>query len=238
MREKTRRRASIPEIVGAWLRIWTPPREVEVPPIPVRKLLIGAAITLAVVAAATAIIAPRIDTAKERSAARDAKEHAAAIARERQRLIAEQRPRHGSAPDLRPPSGAPAARRVAARQALLRRTEQEITADARRRAAAGELEGHPGATDCSPFPPTEGPGPEADLARRSGVYDCLVVVGKIPKTQSNPEGRLGYPFRAVVDFEAFDFVWCKTNPVPGEQVIPDPRTLVQLPRECRAPQRL
>jgi hypothetical protein len=28
------RRASIFEIVGAWLRIWTPPRDVEIPPVP------------------------------------------------------------------------------------------------------------------------------------------------------------------------------------------------------------
>jgi len=27
------RRASIFEIVGAWLRLWTPPRDVEIPPV-------------------------------------------------------------------------------------------------------------------------------------------------------------------------------------------------------------
>jgi hypothetical protein len=38
-----------------------------------------------------------------------------------------------------------------------------------------------------------------------------------------------------VDFDAFSFAWCKTNPVPGERVVPDPRTVVELPRACRAP---
>jgi hypothetical protein len=232
--ETTRRRASVPEVIGAWLRIWTPPRDVEVPPVPVRKLLIGAAVTLAVVGGATALIAPRINSAKQRSAAREARERAARRQAERLRVIAEQRPRRGSAADLRPSSGAPAARRLAARAALLARAEQAITADARRRALAGELSGHPGTTECSPYPPGgQGSPPEQDLSRRTGAYDCLVVIRKIPATETNPEGRLGYPFRAVVDFEAFKFVWCKTNPAPGEQVIPDPRTLVELPRACR-----
>ena len=53
-------------------------------------------------------------------------------------------------------------------------------------------------------------------------------------TETNVSGQLGYPFRAVVDFKAFSFVWCKTNPVPGERVVPDPRAVVQLPRVCRA----
>jgi hypothetical protein len=28
-------------------------------------------------------------------------------------------------------------------------------------------------------------------------------------------------------------VWCKSTPVPGEQVIPDPKSVVLLPRVCR-----
>jgi hypothetical protein len=72
------------------------------------------------------------------------------------------------------------------------------------------------------------------LSARTGVYDCLVAVQEIKATQTNAGGELGYPFRAVVDFGAFSFVWCKTNPIPGERVVPDPRTVVQLPKECRA----
>jgi hypothetical protein len=46
-------------------------------------------------------------------------------------------------------------------------------------------------------------------------------------------GALGYPFRLVVDFDRFAYVWCKSTPVPGEQAIPDPSTVVGLPRSCR-----
>jgi hypothetical protein len=231
--EKTKRRASLPETVGAWLRIWTPPRDVVVPPVPVRKLVIGVVATLIVAGAATAIVAPRIDDAKEERATAQAREEAQRAAARRDRQIAEQRPRTARAPDLGPAAGAPPARRIAAREALLGRVETAITADARRRAAAGELRGRIGATECSPYP-ARATGPERDLTARAGTYDCLVLVREIEATETNVSGKLGYPFRAVVDFEAFRFTWCKTNPIPGERVVPDPRTVVELPRACRA----
>ena len=78
------------------------------------------------------------------------------------------------------------------------------------------------------------PGPEADLATRRGVYDCLVFVRSVPATETNIGGQVGYPFRAVLDFERFSVTWCKTNPVPGERVVPDPRTVLELPKPCRA----
>src|SRR4051812_9326358 len=35
---ETERRANVLEIVGAWLHLWVPPRDVEIPPVPWRKL--------------------------------------------------------------------------------------------------------------------------------------------------------------------------------------------------------
>ena len=228
-----RRRASLPETIGAWLRVWTPPRDVAVPPVPVRRLLAGAAVLALVAAGAAALLVPRIDASKQRTTAAGARERAERQAARRARVIAEQRPRRLVVASLRPAAGAPAAERVAARTALLARAQLEITADARRRAATGELSGRPGATDCEPYPPRDPP-PERDLAARGGVYNCLVAIRAIEATETNVEGRLGYPFRAVLDFRAFAVVWCKTNPVPGERVVPDPRTVVELPRACRA----
>ena len=227
------RRATLFETVGAWLRVWTPPRDVDVPPVPVRGLLIGAVALVVVGGALAAVLVPQIDASKDRTAAREAREKAARQAERRREVIAQQRPRRQQAADLKASSGAPAARRVAAREALLSRAESAISADARRRAAAGELRGRPGATECEPYPERD-PGPERDLTARSGVYDCLVATRAIQATETNISGTLGYPFRAVVDFDAFSFVWCRTNPVPGERVVPDPRTVVELPRECRA----
>jgi hypothetical protein len=229
------RRASLPEVIGAWLRVWTPPRDVVVPPVPVRALAIGAVVAVLTIAAAAAAIVPAIDSSKERRAARDRAETAQRKEAERRRLIAEQRPRSVDASELRPPAAASAAQRVAAREDLLRRTEIAITVDARERAAAGELHGRPRTTECDPFPPrAEGERPEQGLRLRKGVYDCHVLLREFKATETTGAGSIGYPFRAVIDFRAFRVHWCKTNPVPGEQVIPDPRTVVLLPPQCRA----
>jgi hypothetical protein len=219
--------------LGAWLRLWTPPRDVVVPAVPVRKLLIGGAVAVVVVAAATAIIAPRISDRRDRQAAEAAREHDQLIEQRRLRAIAEQRPRSFKAADLKPAAGASDAQQVAARVALVDAAANAITADAKRRVKAGEMRGNPSATSCSPYPPRE-TDPRQDLKAHRGVYNCLTTIRTIAATSTNGAGQLGYPFRAVVDFDAFSFVWCKTNPVPGERVVPDPRTVVELPKVCRA----
>jgi hypothetical protein len=232
--ERNGRRASWVETVGAWLRLWTPPRDVEVPPVPVRALAIGGVAALAVVVAATAFVAPRIDDSKDRAAAAEQRERDARRLAERERIRAEQRARRADAAGLRPGPGATDAEQRAARAALVARAEREIGADARQRAADGELKRRPGATECDPYPPRDdGERPEQDLSVRRGTYDCLVLVRAIEGTERNVGGRLGYPFRAVLDFEAFRIAWCKTNPIPGERVVPDPRYVVELPRACR-----
>jgi hypothetical protein len=232
--EKSRRRASLPETLGAWLRLWTPPRDVEVPRVPVRTLVLGGLAAVLLIGVATAIVAPRIDDAKDRTAAADAREREQRREARMRAQIALQRPRTAAAPALRPPAGALAAERIEAREALLGRVEAAITADARRRAAAGELRGRIGATACAPYP--AGEGAARDLSARSGAYDCLAHVREIAATETNVGGKLGYPFRAVVDFEAFRFTWCRTSPIPGERVVPDPRYVVELPEACRAPE--
>lgn len=205
----------------------------DVPAVPVRKLLIGGAVAVVVIAAATAIVAPRISDRKARQAAEAAREHDQLIQQRRLRAIAEQRPRSLRAADLKPAAGATDAQKVAARVALVDAAANAITADAKRRVKTGEMRGNPSATTCSPYPPRE-VDPRQDLKAHRGVYDCLTTIRTIAATSTNGGGQLGYPFRAVVDFDAFSFVWCKTNPVPGERVVPDPRTVVELPKACRA----
>ena len=231
---ETTRKASLPETIGAWLKVWTPPRDVEVPPPPSRRgLLIGGAVLLVLLAGAAALIVPAIDDSKDRAAAADAREAAQRREARDRETIAEQRPRTLEAASLRPAAGAADTERVAARTALLQRAEIAISDDARARADAGELEGRPQGTECEPYPKRT-PGPEEDLAAARGVYDCLVFVRAIASTETNVAGQLGYPFRAVLDFERFSVTWCKTNPVPGERVVPDPRTVLELPKACRA----
>jgi hypothetical protein len=225
---ETPRRASVFEIVGAWLRVWTPPRDVDIPPVPWRKVGVGTALGAVVIAGALALIVPRIEDAKRRDAARERARVAAAQAAHRAQVLHDQRPRHARAAGLRPAAGAPAAARERARAALVARVEASILADARGRARHGELRPLTGPTTCRPAPGTSTRG-------RFGVLDCFTVARRIPATEGNVPGAIGYPFQAVVDFRRFSYTWCKADQIPGEQLIPDPRLVVRLPAACRAP---
>ena len=67
-----------------------------------------------------------------------------------------------------------------------------------------------------------------------GVFDCYTVVRKVPKRRVQPRpGSIGYPFRAVVHYDTFTYAFCRVEQFPGEQLIPDPRKVVQLPAACR-----
>jgi hypothetical protein len=218
------------ETVAAWLHLWTPPRNAVVPPVPWRRLALGGLLVALILGAVAAYAIPRIDRSKERSAAQEREDAAKRTAAERKRIIHDQRATLGSAPR---PSGQTELR---ARHELLDTVERRITADARRRAEAGELQGRAKRTECVPAPSTvERRGAEDVLSRRRDAYDCLVVTVDIKPTATNKAGSLGYPFRAVVDFKRFTFAWCKTNPLPGERAVPDPRRIPLLPKACEAP---
>lgn len=196
------------ETLSAWLGLWKP-RDAEVPPVPKRKLAIGAGVLVVLVAVAAAVAIPAVESGKDEGAARDAREAAEARAAERRRLRAEQVAHRGRA--------APTPRAE-----LLASVRESIEADARARVRAGQLDGRIVRVEC-------------ELARRlgdRGSYDCTAVTSEVPRTGRNVPGLVGYPFVAVVDFETGRYSWCKTNPVPGERVIPDPRDVVELPREC------
>ncbi|HEX8745000.1 MAG TPA: hypothetical protein VF712_17885 [Thermoleophilaceae bacterium] len=212
------------EVLSAWLGLWKP-RDVEVPPVPKRKLAIGAVVVVVMLAGATALAVPAIRSGKDEAAERDARESAAARAAERRRLRADQAAHRGR--------GAPAPDR-AARLRLLERVRRSVAADARRRVAAGALDGPILGVRCRAGARSrvDGVGPEEDLSRSRGSYDCTAVTREIPRGPRNVPGALGHPFVAVVDFRSGRYSWCKTNPVPGERVIPDPRDVVELPREC------
>ena len=222
------------ETVAAWLHLWTPPRDALVPPVPWRRVALGAVVALLLVGGIAAYAIPRIDSSKKSTAERERKDAAKKAAAERRRVIRDQRATRGSAP---PPNGErSAAAQLRSRRDLLQTVEGRITADARHRAAAGELQGRAKRTECVPAPSTvERRGAEQVLSRASDAYDCLVVTSDITPTKTNKGGSLGYPFRAVVHFRSFKFAWCKTNPLPGERAVPDPRRIPLLPKACQIP---
>jgi len=221
------RRASALEILGVWLHVWTAPRDVEVPPIPWRKLAIWTGVGALVLGIALAIMIPRINEGKSERAASAAAEQARVRALNRERVIKLQQPRTGEFASLKPAKNAGPAAEVAARAQLVAGVETAITADAQKRAAAGEISKVQGPTTCTHTAGTPESGP-------IGVFDCYTVVRKVPKVKTNVAGSIGYPFRAVVNYSTFTYAFCRTEQFPGEQLIPDPRTVVQLPAACQA----
>jgi hypothetical protein len=205
-------KASRWEALGAWLGVWTPPRDVEVPPPPSARTLAWAAAALVGLGIVVAlVIAPAIDAGKDRAAAeeRAARAQRAAARREAQRV--QQRPRQGALP-----AGA-------GRAAALAAVGDLVLRDARARFAPEATR-----TTCRPYPPSRA-GRERAASGPRAAYDCLVVVREFAR------GRTGVPYRAVVDFAAGRYAFCKINPVPSERVLPDPRLVVRLEPPCRDP---
>ena len=202
-----RRRASRLEILGSWLGLWTAPRGVVVPPVPKGKVALVALAVLVIAGGAFALVAPKVDDTKRRTAAEQRKIDAAQRARLRRQTIAEQTPRHG---------------RLAAggTTAAIGRVEEAIGRDARARfdrdARRARCERGPGGT-----------------ARRFALQ-CASATADIVGAgdQKGARGQLAIPYVAVVDLKRCRYTFCKVNPPPGEQIIPDPREVVALPRAC------
>jgi hypothetical protein len=111
------------------------------------------------------------------------------------------------------------------RAGLLRRVERSILADARARVRAKELDGPVRRVTCEVSP------------RNDDVFACTAVTNELEAADKDPDnpvvtGVSGHPFRAVVDFPAGRYWWCKRILVPGEGGVIDPRAMVDLPREC------
>jgi hypothetical protein len=179
------------------------------------RLAVRAGGTLFVVAAIVAaiVLVPRISKSNRERAAQERRDAAAALAARRRRLIAEQRPHRGRA------------EANASRAAVVADLEAGILADARARAAAGKLHG-PAATrvECEPLE-------DSDRRAKRVAYDCIAVTSDLPSIEGSPQGVLGHPFRAVADFSAGRFTWCKVSGRPGEGSITQ-KALVRVPRAC------
>jgi hypothetical protein len=214
-----RPRANPLEILGAWLRVWTPPRDVEIPPVPRRWLAVAVGVLLVLVAIVVLVLRPAIDSGKDADAERRAQ--AAAEAKARRDAIArrDQQPRTGGVPELAPATSPDA------RAALVAAVERAITADANARQEAGHLDSRTRSTRCDPI--------RNGQAGSRAAYECNALIREI--TGQGEPGRLTYPFRAVLDLQAATWTFCKVNPVPSEMSLPDPRTVVPLPRACAIP---
>jgi hypothetical protein len=222
-----RERLSFFERLGAWLGLWTPPRDVVVPPPPWRAIAIGAVLLVALLGAAALIAVPRIADDREadrrRAERAEAQRHAQFLAY----VDREQAPRRGRArPD--PGGAARPARREAARRTLLDGAATAVAADARRRTRK-DVEP---AAECRPFPRSlHRVDPAAQLARPAAAYDCVAVTARFGREdQAGGRGIIGIQFRLVVDFRRGGFAWCRIVPLGDRDRLANP-----LPAACRLP---
>jgi hypothetical protein len=175
---------------------------------------IGAALVVAGIVVAAIVVVPRIvDTKRERSD-RERREAAAAAAERRRELIREQRPHRGRA--VSPGS----------RAAVLADMQSAILADARARAASGQLTG-PAAKGVRCRPLTG-----ADPAASRVSYDCIAITSELPKDENLPQGVIGHPFRAVADYSTGRYTWCKVSGRAGEGGLSAKDPAVTLPPAC------
>jgi hypothetical protein len=194
----------------------------EIPAFLLRKLsprgrrlaAVVGAVALVVVAVALVISVPKITESKqERSAAdqRSAQEREAALVAQ---LKAEQRLREGSGTPARGLEGAAA---IAARRELAGDLAATIRGDAQARVRSGEL-AHPVLrVECERYPRgAQGEDPATDLASPTGRYSCLAVTADAPRTATENASSIGYPYRALVEFPAGRFTYCKVSGRPGE----------------------
>ena len=212
------------EVLGAWLGIWTPPRDAVVPPVPWRAIAIGSVVLVVVVGAAAALFLPGV---VENRQAADRREQRAAAERYAATLASadrEQRPRRGRG-RADPGGGATPGQRVTERSHLLVSAEASIARDARARTGR-RIRG----VDCEPFPRTlDATAPVADLSRRAAAYNCVAVTARFD--QGSPEagrGIIGIPFRLVARFASGTYAWCRIVPLADRDRLSHP-----LPRACR-----
>src|SRR5262245_51299023 len=153
------------EVLGAWLGVWTPPREAAVPPVPWRLIAVAGGLLAIALLAGAALLVPGIVDDRQRA---DERAREAAQRRHAQALEAadrEMRPRTGTGV-ADAGRGTPAARRIRAREALLAEAHEALRADAAIR-GAGKVKG----LDCEPFPRGSAPRPPvADLSVERAVY--------------------------------------------------------------------
>jgi hypothetical protein len=173
-----------------------------------RRAVLATLAVLFVGLVATAIVlAPRIAKTNRANAAEQRREQRQALASQRARLRAEQRPRFG---------------RVAVGTGLIAGVEQAITRDALARHATGELKTAVRRTDCQTF--------GRQGARIS--LGCTAVTSDVAPSAANGGVLIGYPYAAAVSSSTRRYAICKTSGSPGEGSFTH-RDPVALPAACR-----
>lgn len=170
---------------------------------------------------AAILLAPEIDEAKERDAARRERIEERRQEERRQTALRVQRARTGSVPVVRSERGR-----------MLDLVAERILGDARRRAASGELARTARLIECEPFPRSATTvDPRRDLAARRGRYTCLAVTIRRGETEHSAAFDIGYPYRVAMDFQTGRYGFCRVVEQPGEGALRG-RPLAPLSEAC------
>lgn len=177
-----------------------------------------------VVIALVLALGPGIDRSKDERAQAEAERLARLRADRTTRLRAEQRPRFGR--------GAPVGADVGQRTALLREARVAVEADARRRVAAGSLDGPVRSVACEPYPRSvDSTGAHLDPTQESGRYACLAVTREVPGGERGEGSLIGHPYRVRIEFRTGRYALCKVSGRAGEGSLAV-QELVPVPRAC------
>lgn len=198
MRSGTRRaepRLKRWELVGAWTGLWTAPKGIEVPPVPVRRLALWALGICVGIGVLLALLIPPLEHGKKLGAERLAREHARAVAALAAQLRQDQRLHEATF--------------VSAPVASL---EAAITADGKARVAAHTLAGPVKSTRCGSS------GASVSVYPHSRVYHCFLTSVDNIRGEGKDVLATGYPFLATIYFAKHRLAWCKLNPQPGEKM--------------------
>jgi hypothetical protein len=189
-----------------------------------RPARIAVALLPVAVVALVLLLGPGIDESKDERAAAERQRLAQLDAERAERLRAEQRPRFRR--------GAPAGGDLAARASLVAVLPAAVEADARRRVAAGSLEGPIRGVECEPYPRTvDRRGAHLDPGEPSGRYSCLAVTRSVAATETNEAAAIGHPYRVLVHFDTGRYAFCKVSGRPGEGSL-SRRIPVTVPAAC------
>ena len=192
-------KASRWEILGAWLKIWTPPQGVEIPPIPRRAVALLAAACVALAVVIVVVIAPALDDAQQRRDAREARDSAAGRRAEVARLRRDQRVRRGRAEQAARLYAA--GRSAQARAALFTDVRARVRRDADARTASGEFDQPTIAVRCKD---------------RHGGGGAKVLLECLAVSSQNSRVRVGQPFFVAASLRDGRYAWCHVNPPPAE----------------------
>lgn len=189
-----------------------------------RAAKIGVALVPLVAIALAFALAPGIDRTKEERQRAEAERLARQRAERDARLRAEQRPRFGR--------GAAAGSNLAQRTSLFTDARAAVGVDARRRVAAGSLEGPIRAVECEPYPRSlEDRAAHLDPGSDAGRYACIAVTNEVPAGERAEASTIGYPYRLKIDFTSGRYALCKISGRPGEGSIGG-QPVVTVPPAC------